>query len=74
MHNTNRPYNLPESGQTIAYTANRVGMADRFAAPAVPKTIAVDLALLTYDDEVRKDLALSILQTAKHHEAQTLYL
>ena len=38
------------------------------------KTIEVDLALITYYDELLKNLELSILKTAKHHDAQTLYL
>ena len=65
---------MPEIGKTIASKANRQGVAERFEAAAVHKTIAVDLALITYDDELLKDLALSILQTAKSHDANTLYL
>jgi hypothetical protein len=41
---------------------------------AVQKTIEVDLALITYDDERLKDLELTILKTAKRHDANTLYL
>ena len=74
MHNTNSQYNLPEIGKKIAYKANRKGVAERFNDPAVQKTIEVDLTLITYDDELLKDLELSILKTAKHHEAHTLYL
>jgi transposase len=74
VHNTNSQYNLPEIGKQIAYKANRDGVADRFADPAVQKTIEVDLALITYYDELLKDLELSILKAAKQHEAQTLYL
>jgi transposase len=74
VHNTNSQSNWPEIGKNIAYKANRAGVAERFSAPAVQKTIAVDLALLTYDDALLKNLALSILKTAKHHDAQTLYL
>jgi transposase len=74
VQNTNSQYNLPEIGKKIAYKANRDGVADRFAAPAVQKTIEVDLALITYYDELLKALELSILHTAKHHDAQTLYL
>jgi transposase len=44
------------------------------ADAAVPQTLAVDRALLTYDDERLKDLALSSLTTAKPHDAQTLSL
>ena len=74
VQNTNAPYNLPEIGKKIAYKANRAGVAERFDDPAVQKTIEVDLALLTYDDQMRSNLELFILKTAKHHDAQTLYL
>jgi len=74
VQNTNAPYNLPEIGKQIAYKANRAGVAERFDDPAVQKTIEVDLALLTYDDQMRSNLELFILKTAKHHDAQTLYL
>jgi Transposase IS116/IS110/IS902 family len=40
----------------------------------VHQTIEVDLALITYYDQRRSDLELSILQTAKHHDANTLSL
>jgi hypothetical protein len=53
--NTNSQYTLPELGKKIAYKANREGVAERFADPAVHKTIAVDLALLSYDDELLRD-------------------
>ena len=51
VQNTNSQYNLPAIGKKIAYKANREGGAERFADPAVQKSIAVDLALSTYDDE-----------------------
>ena len=74
VHNTNSQYNLPEIGKKIAYKANRDGVAARFADPAVQKTVEVDLALITYYDELLRDLELYILQTAKQHDAHTLYL
>jgi transposase len=74
VQHTNSPYNLPEIGKKIAYQANRDGVADRFAEAAVQKTLEVDLALITYDDELLKDLELSLLKTAKHHDANPLYL
>ena len=74
VQNTNSQYNLPEIGKKIAYPSNRDGVAERFTDPAVQKTIEVDLALITYYDELLKALELSILQTAKQHDAQTLYL
>jgi transposase len=74
VQNTNSQYNLPEIGKKIAYKANREGVAERFSDPAVQKTLEVDLALITHDDALLKDLELSILNTAKHHDANTLYL
>jgi transposase len=74
VQNTNSQYNLPEIGKKIAYKANRQGVAERFEDASVQKTVEVDLALITYDDELLKDLELFILKTAKHHDANTLYL
>jgi transposase len=67
----------PSFGQEpkkIAYKANRDGVAERFADPAVHKSIEVDLALITYYDELLRDVELTILKTARHHDANTLYL
>src|SRR5712691_3015455 len=47
VHNTNSQYTLPAIGKKIAYKANRDGVAERFADPAVQKSIEVDLALIT---------------------------
>src|SRR5919199_3740223 len=74
VQNTNSQYNLPDIGKKIAYKANREGVAERFNDPAVHKTIEVDLVLITYYDELLRDLELSIVQTAKQHDAHTLYL
>ena len=74
VQHTNTQDNLPEIGKKIAYKANRQGVAERFEEAAVQKTIAVDLALITYDDELLKDLELYILKTANQHDANTLYL
>src|SRR5437867_10585711 len=74
VQNTNSQYNLPEIGKKIAYKANRDGVADRFADPAVQKSIEVDLVLITYYDQLLNDVELSIVQAAKHHDAHTLYL
>jgi transposase len=74
VQKTNRQYTLPEIGKKMAYQANREGVAERFSDPAVHKTIGVDLALITYDDALLKDLERSILKTAKHHDANPLYL
>jgi transposase len=74
VQNTNSQYNLPAIGKKIAYKTNREGVAERFADPAVQKSIEVDLALITYYDELLRDVELTILKTAKHHDANTLYL
>jgi transposase len=74
VQNTNSQYNLPEIGKKIAYKANREGVAERFDDAAVQKNIEVDLALITYYDELLRDLELSIIQTAKKHDANTLHL
>jgi transposase len=74
VQNTNSQYNLPAIGKKIAYKANRDGGAERFADPAVQKSIEVDLALIGYDDELLRDVELTIVKTAKHHDANTLYL
>jgi transposase len=74
VQNTNSQYNLPAIGTKIAYKANRDGVAERFADAAVHKSIAVDLALITSYDALLRDVELSIVNTAKHHDANTLYL
>ena len=74
VQQTNSQYNLPEIGKKIAYKANRDGVAERFPEPAVHKSIEVDLALIGHSDHLLRDMALSVLNTAKPHEANTLYL
>jgi transposase len=74
IQNTNSQYHLPEIGKKIAYKANRHGVAERFADPAVQKSIEVDLALIDHYDRLLRDMELTILKTAKPHDANTLYL
>lgn len=74
IQQTNSQYNLPEIGKKIAYKTNRPGVAERFADPAVQKSVEVDLALLDYYDQLLRDLELAIVKTAKQHDANTLYL
>jgi transposase len=74
VQKTNRQYNLPEIGKQIADNANREGVAERCDDPAVHQTLAIALALLTYYDQRRSDLALFLLKTAKPPDAQTLSL
>jgi hypothetical protein len=72
VQNTTSQYNLPDIGKKLAYNANRAGVAQRVAEPAVQQSLAVDRALITYDDQLLGDLELSILQAAKPHDARTL--
>ena len=58
----------------IASKANRDGVAARCADPAVHKSLEVDLALITSDDELLGNVELSILKTARHHDVHTLSL
>jgi hypothetical protein len=74
VQNTTSQYNLPAIGKKIAYKANREGVAERFADPAVQKSIAVDLALITSYDALLRDVELTIVKTARHHDANTLSL
>src|ERR687895_99535 len=74
VQNTTSQYNLPEIGKKIAYKANRDGVAERFAEPAVQKSIEADLALIDHYDHLLRDMGLTILKTAKQHDAHTLYL
>jgi len=74
VQNTNSQYNLPAIGKKIAYKANRDGVAERCADPAVQKSMAIDLALIGYYDALLCDLELAIVKAAKHHDANTWYL
>ena len=54
----------PAIGTDLASTTNRPGGAERCADPAVPTSVAVDLALSDSDDQRRRDLELPMVQTA----------
>jgi transposase len=69
---TNHHYTWPETGKAIASKTNRPGVAERFADPAVQKSVEVDLALIAYDAHRLRDLALAMVQTAKQPAAHTL--
>jgi len=74
VHPTKRPYHLPESGKPSASKAHRDGVADRCAAPAVPQSLAIDLALSPSDDQLLNDGALSLVTAATPYDAHTLSL
>jgi transposase len=72
--NTNRQDNLPELGKKLAYKANRDGVAERFADPAVHKSRDMDLARLDAYDQRLRAVELALGHMAKQHEAHTLDL
>jgi transposase len=74
VQHTTSQSTLPTIGKKIADKANRDGVAERFADPAVPKSLEVDLALITSDDALLGNVELSLLKTARHHDAHTLSL
>ena len=61
VHHTNSQDKLPAIGKKIASTANRDGVAERCADPAVQKSLAGDLALITSYDALRRDVELRIV-------------
>jgi hypothetical protein len=73
VHQTNSPYNLPAIGKKIADHATRDGGAERFADPAVHKSIEGDRARISYDEARLRDVELTLVNTATHHDANTLY-
>jgi transposase len=60
-------------GKQLADKGNRDGVAERFCDPAVQKSVEVDLALIDHYDQLLRDVELTIVQTAKQHNAQALY-
>src|SRR5512132_4165587 len=74
LQHTNSQDHLPAIGQQMAYKANRAGVAERCADPAVHKRSDVDLALIGYDDALLRDVERTLLHTATHHDAHTLSL
>jgi transposase len=71
VHQTNRQYNLPAIGQHIAYNTNSGGVAARCADAAGHKSLAVERALRTYDDALRRAVERTRRNTATHHAANT---
>jgi len=74
VHNTNSQSHLPALGPTIASKANRDGVAERFADPAVHKSLEVALALISSYDALLRDVELTSVKTAKQPAATTRYL
>ncbi len=73
IQNTNHQYNLPSIGKTIAYKANREGVAERFPEEAVQKSIQLDLDLLDYYDQLLGKLEHDLSLTAKVHDGDSYF-
>jgi len=73
VQNTHHQYNLPEPARTIIYKSNRAGVAEKFADPAVRKSIAIDLELADHFDRLIRDLELDLVRTTKIHDPQTFH-
>jgi len=72
--NTNRQAQRPEIGQKSAYKATRAGVAEHFPAPAGQTSMEVALALLGYDEPLRRALEWPSVKAAQPHAAPTLSL
>jgi transposase len=73
IQNTRAQYNLPEFERRLAYPANREGVTEYFADASVRKSIEVDLALLERYDGLITDLELTLVRTAKQHDADAFH-
>src|SRR5215475_3229647 len=67
--NTTSHYPLPAIGQTSASQATRDRVAERWAAPAVPKRRAVARALLASSERRLTARDRPLVQSAQHHDA-----
>ena len=74
VQHTNRQSTLPALGKQSAYKANRDGVAERFADPAVQQSIAVALTLMGDSAPLLRDGELAIVKAAKPHHAHALSL
>jgi hypothetical protein len=73
VQQTTSQANRPELGKTITSTATRDGGAARWPEPAVPQSLAVDLALLDDDDRRRNALERPRGKPAQAPDANTRY-
>jgi transposase len=73
IQNTRAQYNLPEFGGRLAYPANRDGVPDHLAMRVSAKSIEVDVALLDQYDTLITDLELTLVRTAKQHNANAFH-
>jgi transposase len=73
IQNTVSQYNLPALGKKIAYKANRAGVAEQFTDPSVRASVAMDLALIDHYDTLLTAVELTIVRTAKQHDATAFH-
>jgi transposase len=73
LHHPNRQDHRPTIGQHIAEQAHRTGGAAHFTAPVVQQRIEGDRAWIAPADHLLRELALSSVQLATHHEAHACY-
>jgi len=74
VQNTNSQYNLPEFGHKLDRQGHRGGVAERFADPAVRKSIEVDLELIDELGRMIESVECDILRLARAHDPQALHL
>ena len=69
----NHQQNLPAFEKSIAYKANRTGLAERFAAGSLRRMIKLDGELIDFYDEQIKRLDLYLEQHAKLDDPDTFF-
>lgn len=69
----NHQQNLPPFEKSIAYKANRVGIADRYKEGSLRTMVQLDVDLIDYYDEHIKRLDLYLEQNAKLDDPDTFF-
>jgi transposase len=74
IQNTGSQYHLGDPLARMAKPQNRRGLIERFDHACVPQNIAVDLALVDFDDPLLAELERYIAKTAHSHDPVSLAL
>ena len=74
IENTNSQYNHGVFSGKLTYRCHRQGAEDRFEDASARKNTAVDLEMISYYDDMLRDLEAFILSTANEHDPKTLEL
>ncbi|MFO1076677.1 MAG: IS110 family transposase [Planctomycetota bacterium] len=74
VQNTHHQYNMVPQAARIAHKCNREGVAERFADPAVQKTVEVDLDVVGHLDGVIAELERHLERSVKVHDQDNFYL